>query len=144
MNEQLTKVAYEEKMKQVFSDSNIGKRRELFMNFSKKNIKKFIHGAQIENSIGDDLYNVRNVKQCFGMTECEDCAFCDLMNTSKNCYDVSSFGESASWIYETSTAGLNVNNCLFGQMNVNNSSNLIYCDMIQSSHDCFGCISLKK
>lgn len=144
MNEQLTKDAYKEKMKQVFSDSNIGKRRELFVNFAKKNIKKFIHGAQIDNSLGDDLYNVRNVKQCFGMTECEDCAFCDLMNTSKNCYDVSSFGENASWIYETSTAGLNVNNCLFGQMNVNNSSNLIYCDMIQSSRDCFGSISLKK
>lgn len=65
MNEQLTKEAYRDKMMQVMSDSNVSKRRELFMNFSKKNIKKFIHGVQIENSVGDDLYNVRNVKQSF-------------------------------------------------------------------------------
>ena len=144
MNQQLSKEEYKAKIEQVFSDTNIAKRRSLFLDFSRKNFKKYIHGNQIENSTGDDLYNTKNVKQSFGMTECEDCAYCDLMNSSKNCYDVSSFGENASWIYETSTAGLNVNNCLFGQMNVNNASNLIYCDMIQSSRDCFGCISIKK
>ncbi len=144
MNQQLSKEEYKTKIEQVFSDTDIAKRRSLFLDFSRKNFKKYVHGNQIDNSTGDDLYNTKNVKQSFGMTECEDCAYCDLMNHSKNCYDVSSFGENASWIYETSTAGLNVNNCLFGQMNVNNSSNLIYCDMIQSSKDCFGCISIKK
>lgn len=90
MNKQLSKEEYNEKMKMVLQDPKIAHRRDYFQDFLAKNPKKFIHGNQIENSTGDDLYNVRNVKSSFGMIESEDCAYCDLLLTSKNCMDVSS------------------------------------------------------
>ena len=86
----LSKEEYQEKLKLVTMDQKIATRRETFQNFLKKNPKKYIHGTQIENSNGDDLYNVKNVKSSFSMLECEDCAYCDLLITSKNCMDVSS------------------------------------------------------
>ena len=70
MNQQLTKEEYKAKLAQVFQDSNIAKRRELFLNFLSKNFKKYVHENQIENSIGDDLYNAMKVKQSLSINVC--------------------------------------------------------------------------
>lgn len=144
MNEQLTKEEYQEKLKLVTQDQKIASRRETFQKFLKKNPKKFIHGTQIENSTGDDLYNVKNVKSSFSVIESEDCAYCDLLLKAKNCMDVSSFGENIAWMYDSCSTGLNTQNCSFGVTNVLNCSNLLYCSIAYSSRNCFGCISLKQ
>lgn len=144
MNEQLTKEAYQEKLKLVTQDSKIASRRDTFQNFLQKNPKKYIHGTQIENSTGDDLHNVRNVKSSFVVMESEDCAYCDLLIQAKNCMDVSSFGDNIAWMYEVCTGGLNSQNCNFGFTNVLNCSNLYYCIMAYSARNCFGSINLKQ
>jgi len=143
MNEQLTKEAYQEKLKLITQDQKITSRRDTFQKFLVKNPKKFIHGTHIENSTGDDLNNVKNVKSSFSMVESEDCAYCDLLTKSKNCMDVSSFGDGIAWMYEICTGWLNTQNCSFGVTNLINSSNLLYCSIACGSKDCFGCISIK-
>ncbi len=144
MNEQLTKVAYQEKLQLMVQDQKLASRRDVFQNFLRKNPKKFIHGAHIENSTGDDLYNVKNVKSSFAMMEAEDCAYSDLLIQAKNCMDVSSFGDNIAWMYEVCTGGINSQNCSFGFTNVLNSRNLLYCSIAYSSQNCFWCISLKQ
>jgi len=126
------------KFEQFIHDQNLSRKRLHFSELSEKSIKKNLHGLQCENSTGDDLYNVKNVMSSFGMDECEDCRYCSLLNTSKNCYDVSSFGENISWIYDSVTMGITSNNCIFGHINVMNATNLIYCDIAMlSSKNCF-------
>ncbi|MEI6711472.1 MAG: hypothetical protein WCK88_04715 [bacterium] len=100
MNEQLTKAEYQEKLTLIAQDQKIASRRDVFQSFLRKNPKKFIHGTQIENSTGDDLYNVKNVKSSFVIMESEDCAYSDLLIQAKNCMDVSSFGDNMAWAYE--------------------------------------------
>lgn len=144
MNEQLTKATYQEKLQLMVQDQKLASRRDVFQNFLRKNPKKFIHGTHIENSTGDDLYNVKNVKSSFAMMESEDCAYSDLLIQAKNCMDVSSFGDTIAWMYEICTGGINSQNCSFGFTNVLNSRNLLYCSIAYSSQNCFWCISLKQ
>jgi len=145
MNQQYSKEIYEEKFAQFITDTNIVKKRLLFADFLQKNIKRNYHGIQGENISGDDLYNVKNVHFSFGIDECEDCRYCDLLNTSKNCWDVSSFGEHSNWIYDSLTIGINASNCLFGRVNVLNATNLLYCSVAMlGSRNCFGSICIKK
>ncbi len=144
MNEQLTKAEYQEKLTLIAQDQKIASRRDVFQSFLRKNPKKFIHGTQIENSTGDDLYNVKNVKSSFVIMESEDCAYSDLLIQAKNCMDVSSFGDNMAWAYEVCSGWLNSQNCCFGVTIVLNSRNLLYCSIAYSSQNCFWCISLKQ
>ncbi|MEI8091822.1 MAG: hypothetical protein WCG98_06495 [bacterium] len=74
-----------------------------FQSFSLQHPNKATMCVQTENSIGNFLYNTKNVVCCFDMKEMENARYCYsmTMGPNKNCMDVSSFGIGIERIYNS-------------------------------------------
>lgn len=145
-NKKYSKEEYEKKI----SELELGKSQNSFKymkycnDFLVTQPRRFMQGFQNENVVGDYIYNSKNAYKCYNVSECWDVAYCDLLFRAKNCMDVSSFGENIELIYECTTSGLNTQRSMFCFAPVVGSSDLMYCDTVYSSKNCFGCVSLNR
>ncbi|MBI5220749.1 MAG: hypothetical protein HY978_02855, partial [Candidatus Liptonbacteria bacterium] len=108
---------------------------------------KFREGSHNLNVSGNYINHCKNVRDSFLVRECENMRYCQYVQEppgSKDCYDYSIWGDSNQLVYECHASGIglyNVKFCLFAQ---ENSKDLEYCLICQSSSDLFGCVSLRK
>ena len=116
---------------------------ESFNSLMSKVLRRADHNINCENCVGDYLINSKNCFHCFDGDSSEDLRYCCRMDEQ-----VKSSMDIDQCVYlESSYEGMSVagHSLLFCQgMLSPTDSNLIYCDLIYSCSDCFGCVGLKK
>ncbi|MEI8269876.1 MAG: hypothetical protein WCG45_00745 [bacterium] len=146
-NEPYTKENYEKKLKELHLDSfkTISEIREKILNFWLKFPNKYYHGLRAVDSTGEQIYDVRNVKQSFSVREGEHLKYCQLITLkTNNSYDCLMCFFGADNLYETVTCGLGAYNSRFCYACWEESMNLDYCIYCVGSKNCFGCVGLRK
>ncbi|MBP7885433.1 hypothetical protein KAZ93_04775 [Patescibacteria group bacterium] len=83
------------------------------------------------------------MKQCYDMIASEDCAYCQVLNTVKDCYDRSYTGYDGSRCYEVSCCGDAIHHCIASHNIWSGGTNIFYCNLGSHISDCFGCIGLR-
>lgn len=111
----------------------------------KKMPVKFYRGKLLVDCVADNALRSKNCKECWGITECQDLKFCQMIyDGGTDSYDYSVWGEKASKMYECITCGEQSENLKFCFDCWPGSNNLEYSAHCRSSSDLFGCVGLKK
>ena len=145
-NKNVGKEKWEEFMRSVkFTTQNNKEYATKLEDIRQKVPKRYAKVLKCENSQGDHLINCKNSYFCFDCQKLEDCAYCfEVANDAKDALDYSTFGLATSFVYECNSSGYGANNLLFSNDTWNNAKNCYYCDNVQSSSNCFGCVGLRK
>jgi hypothetical protein len=146
-NEPFSKGDYEKKVKELRLDSFASvetlwaKAEKFWLGFP----CKFYHGARNINSIGEGIYDTKNVKYSRSISKAENLRFCyDLHNGANDSYDYSIQVDGSEGVYEYLIGGLGSVNSKFCYNCWVDAINLEYCIFCISSKDCFGCVGLHK
>lgn len=142
-NEKLSKKEYEEKVAMLGLETNHGieEMRNKFDEFCLRFPNKFYHGAQIENSNGDYIQEVKNSFYCFNCRYSEDIQYCQDAWEAKNCYDLTeTFTNDVCLEVEGSVSDFNCAFC----MKIDNSYDCFYSSHCYSCKNCFGCAGLRN
>lgn len=93
---------------------------------------------------GNHLNNSNKADDCYESIELSNSRYCTLISMqSNNCYDIS--GGAGEQLYEAFSTGGTGANCRFCGWCWKGICNLTYCFLcMNSSHDLFGCVGLKK
>jgi hypothetical protein len=146
-NEQLNKEDYNNKLKEI----NLGSYQVIF-ELRNKSLKfwlnypnKYYHGLRTMESNGEQIYNSKNVKNCFSVKEGENLKYCQIMSQkASNSYDVLIGFMRADNMYECVTCGLGSYNLKFCFNCWEEALDLEYCTYCLGSKNCFGCVGLYK
>lgn len=144
-NEQLTKEEWESKYKDL--DLSHSKRKELqdrFQAFLALQPRPAYKIFNSENCQGNYIRNSRNVHNSFDVWKGEDIWHSTyIMEENKNVMDSHAVLQTNN-VYEV-MAGQNLNESAFIIWINNGPHNSYYCDLcVNNSHNCFGCVGLKK
>lgn len=95
---------------------------------------------------GSYVFFSKNCKECYDVADAEDCKYMMSVyhKTTKNSYDISSWGQFLQDSYEGGVVGEYSSNILFSQESGINSINIEYCKLGASSKSMFGCVSTRK
>ncbi len=144
-NQQYSKEDYFEKIKE-YDLLSFSCREKLFTEFKEMMEKTAIHKSMIGErnvgSVGNLLYNCKNVDQCFDLDKSEDSKLIFGSLDIKDCMDLYHVGIKTELCYE-SHGCTRVYNTQFCHLCYDNSG-LQYCDSCQNSQNLFGCVSVKK
>lgn len=114
--------------------------QQLFQN----EIRRHANVFRAENCSGDYISNSKDCHSCFHAFEAQDCRYgVHVWRNSKDNMDVDTCGRDAELNYECINTGISAYNNLFCNQ-CWSTSDLLYCDMCQSSRNCFGCIGLRN
>lgn len=144
-NERLSKEEYMKKMKGFRFDSyssvqDLKKQLEqFFLRFPRKSLN--IKGS--ENVTGDHIKFSKNCQNAYDISDCQDCKYVSHLIGAKDCMDWDFYGERAELCYEMSSSAGNINYCSFCSNCWDDNYNLLYCDLVTGSKNCFGCIGLR-
>jgi hypothetical protein len=137
-----------EEYKKIVSGFNKKSFKELveiknkFENESKKAITKFATLINSPKSIGDDLFNCKNTKESFDVSNAEDSKWlCDVLD-AKECYDIDFSLYKPSFNIELIST-LNLGNSGFCSAS-HYSNDIWYSNKCNNSSDLFGCVSVSK
>lgn len=139
LNRPVSERAFEEKLRELHTQSGIDKFRKEFEEFQLTMPHPACRIISSENSQGDHLLRCRNVRQSFEIFDCEDCAYCDIDANLKSCMDGNSVDGAELCLENTSLMGHH--HCF--TVCCRGSSDLLYCWDCHASHDLFGCIGLR-
>ena len=146
-NQKYSKEEYFEKIKE-FNLSSYQDRQKLYTEWKDIIFKKALQkGVIIESSVsstGNDIYNSKNIINCFNSEDVEDSK--NIIYTThkiKDCYDSYHVGVNCELLYENHAIVRSAN---VGDMLVNlyDNTNLTYCDSCHNSNELFGCVGVKK
>jgi len=148
-NVQYTKKEYEEKISEVKFNSwkGIQEAQKQAHDFWKNQPNKYHQGVKNVNSTGAYVTNSKNVRYGYIVRECEDCKYIQYMQSppaSKNCYDLTIWGQNNQLGYESTTSGdgtFNIKFLIECWPNIRNSEYCIFC---RGSSNLFACIGLNK
>ncbi|MFA6515124.1 MAG: hypothetical protein WCT42_02555 [Candidatus Paceibacterota bacterium] len=148
-NKQYTKEEYKEKIKEYNLSSFLGleKIKKETKTFWQKFPRKFIEGYQNVDVSGNYISHSKNIKNSDLVREGENIKYCQYLQElpgCKDCYDYTSWGDSARFVYECSACGIGVNNIKFCYNVQENVHDIEYSYMCSGSSDLFGCVGLKK
>ncbi len=104
--------------------------------------KKFHHGENVENCVGNSVWNSKNCFHCFDTRDAEDCRYCTFFFTGRDCMDFFSWGD-AELCYEISGGGEDHYQCAFTVMSYG-CKDSYYLNMCINCKDCFACVGLKN
>ena len=113
-----------------------------FQKQSKKAITKFANLINCPNSTGDDLFNCKNVKESFDVSNAENGKWLFDVLDAKECYDIDFSLYKPSFNIELIST-LNLGNSGFCSAS-HYSNDIWYCDKCNSSSDLFGCVGVSK
>lgn len=146
-NKQLSKEQYDLKMRDVDLGSYAeyqkfkGRLREL----EKVHSFKEFQGHNLQNCLGNYLYNCKDCFYCFDCEDVEWGRYCfQLVLGSKNNMDVYQYGTGLQQSYETTIGGDHSYHVLFSHEVFINCSDIYYCTHAHSSRNCFGSTCLKQ
>jgi len=148
-NEQYTKNEYEEKITAMKLNSWMGIEEAIKKTheFWKKNPNKYNQGIKNVNSTGAYVTNSKNVEKGYLVRECEDCKYVQYMQSpppSKNCYDISIWGDNNTLCYENEACGGGTFNLKFSVECWPSMRDSEYCLFCQGSSNLFACVGLNK
>ena len=147
-NQPCSKELYEQKMKEIFNgDFNqipgiLAKVKEIYL----KTARRYMRGRQNINTTGDYIYNSKNVKNSYIVSEAENCNYCMWLITpgfKKDCWDYTEYGERVENIYDSVTVGKNSSNIKFSNV-ISNATNVEYSYGCRDVHDIFACSGVTK
>lgn len=136
-NEPYSEMEYRERKKSL-TDAEIVRR---FEELKRKIPRVFALQVNAEDCTGNGIYHSKNVVESFDVNECQDSGYLLECKKVTDSWDISIL-EDAPMCYQVSSGHI-MNNCNFCYFCVD-CSNLEYCESMISSHDCFGCISLRR
>jgi len=144
-NEQLTKEAYEEKMKQhiPFTIDGIRADRDRLRTLRLTLPHCYMNGTSNESVSGDYLYNSKNAHMCFDSYGLQDCTYCCNTRGASDSRDVSFWGHPGELLYECMAVGEAATRVLFCYLVWGGTENMLYCNTCISCKNCFGCAGLR-
>ncbi|MBU6389860.1 hypothetical protein KGQ71_05100, partial [Patescibacteria group bacterium] len=144
-NEAVGKEKWEEFMGSVrYSPMQVEQYRRQLEEIRLKTPKRFAKIYKCENCQGDHLIHCKNTKFSFNSINQQDCRYCfEIQSDAKDAYDFSTFGLATSLVYECNSCGYNSYNLLFSNDTWSNMRDSFYCDNVQSSKSCFGCVGIR-
>ncbi len=144
-NQKLSKEEYMEKMSE-YDLSSHRVREKLFKEFIEmmehQALHKCIVGERNVGSVGNMLFNCKNVKNCFDLDISEDSKYIYGSLDIKDCVDLYHAGVKTELCYDCHGC-TRIYNTQFSHLCYDNS-HLMYCDSCQNSQNLFGCVSVKK
>lgn len=146
-NEQLSKKEYEAKMTEINlgSHEHYQKYKSERKEIEKDHTFKEFQGHNLQNSVGNYLYNCKDCYKCFDCEDVEGAKYCtQLVLGSKNIMDIYQYGTGLQMSYDSSIAGDHSYNILFSHQVFINCSDMIYCAQAHSSRKCFGSTGLMQ
>lgn len=146
LNKQYTKEQYEDYLSKLdFGDrTTIESLMKQYQELVVTAPCKYIHGVNLENCSGDYMINAKNCDHCFSVGTIEDSKYCDSLYRSKDCMDVSAFGENIQRVYEGASIGIDCYDIHFSQVCATSAYNLQYNFGSRVSKNSFGCVALKQ
>jgi len=98
------------------------------------------------NSTGSYVFQSKNCKECYDVTECENSKFLMLIKIGKvkDSYDYVDWGENVELVYEGITIGNGASNIKFVHESGHNISDIEYSKLSTGGSHHFGCVSIKK
>ena len=146
-NEQLTKDAYEKKLKEfdLGSIKNVQKFKKQAYALSLRYPRRATLGRNNANVSGDYIYNSKNARDVYFVSDSENIRYSQLFikGGTSNCYDFTAFGSNSELMYETTWSGHLCNNVHFAVWNYRNHDT----EYTFACHGCeyiFGCVGLNK
>ncbi len=108
-NQPYSKESYAEEMKKYDLGSHISieNLKEKVSAFHKLAPVRYMHGVHNKDVTGDIMFDSKNVFDSFYMVAAEDCRYCQFVfyKPSRDCYDMTLWGQNATRIYECMGAG---------------------------------------
>ncbi|MDP3948864.1 MAG: hypothetical protein Q8Q17_02865 [bacterium] len=97
------------------------------------------------NSNGNRIYESKNCKDSFDVAGVEDSRYLMMMyqHSTKDSYDISSWGYNMSRSYECCNVGEDVSDARFSNESGLGATDIEYCKLSTGNHH-FGCVSVKK
>lgn len=144
-NEQLSPIAYRERLADFQSDSShsVEAEKKRFSQFVIEQPQPAIRGVEFGDSSGDFLSHCTNAEHCFYSIDLEDCVNCLAITKSKDCLDQYSFGHDCELVYNSCRIGYNCSNIKCSVLVFLGSSDCEYCLLCRACTECFGCIGLR-
>ncbi len=144
-NEQLTR---EEYMKRIaeYDMSSFETREKLYAEWldliKTKAIHRFVVSERSINSVGNLIFDCRNITESFEVNRGENCKYIYSGPDIKDCMDMYHVGMNSELCYEMQGC-TRVSNCQFCHL-CYDDLNVMYSDTCQNSQNLFGCVSVKK
>jgi Zn ribbon nucleic-acid-binding protein len=147
-NEPYSKEAYTEKLREFF-DGSYDSYRAAFATVVERSLRhpwRFARGFMNTNVTGSYVYNSKNTKDSFLVSDVEDSRFTALIHCpgTKGCYDYTDWGDNAQLLYECMTTGMGASNTKFSFGVFKESRDCSFSVFCVNSSDLLGCISLRK
>lgn len=148
-NKQLSREEYEEKIKKVLGNITpdlIEEMRKKLRELSLSLPKKYAHidSASTLSCSGDYIVNSQNVVKGFTIHESQNVHYSSKLISSRDCWDVTDWGDPAELCYESITVGKNAFKVLFSSNCWPECREIQYCDSCSNSLHLFGCVGLKN
>ncbi len=149
-NEELSKEEYEKRIAEYKIETREGLERALAEShaFWAKFPLKEHQGLKNTQCSGSYVTNSKNARDSFLVRECENVRYCQYLQETpgaKDCYDYTTWGETAEMLYEAVSSGSGAQNCRFSWLNQENVHDMEYA--IACTQGCeylFGCVGLRK
>ena len=147
-NQQYTKEEYEQEIKKYNTGSyaDVEKILERFTTEDVLQPKKYMEGVKNQDVTGNYVYESKNTYNTFESVDLEDCKNCQFVfyGNTKDCHDMTLWGQNARFVYDCMGAGDNETNVKFSIDCWAQASNIEYSyHIVVPNDDLFGCIGLK-
>jgi len=147
-NKPYTKEDYIKKIKEfhVGSHSSVENIKKQTFELFSKSIVRCTFGKHNAGVSGEYIDNSKNVRQSYYVRNAEDCKYVQKLFTpsSKDCYDVSQWGENIELVYEASSCGSDSSRIKFCYRTYFGSHDCEYCMQCTGCSYLFGCVGLQK
>jgi hypothetical protein len=107
-----------------------------------KTIRKFAFSEKNVNSTGENIFESKNIKECFHVNKSENCAYCVDDSDIKDSYDVYEAAFNCELQYDCH--GCNRTSISKWSSVSYDSHNLFYSDICYNSNNLFACIGLRS
>ncbi len=143
MNEQLSKEAYEQKVKEFLgAKSRVENAKKLLTQMRRKRIHKAANVVNCENSTGDFLSNCQNCQDCYETNDSQDCRYVVVGVNIKDVYDCNNMYLKPELNYQV-MATIGTYNVIFS-LYIFNSQEVMYSAFCFNSKNLFGCVGLRN
>ncbi len=152
-NEYVGKVRFEQLWRELFSShfSTICEMEQQFQAILAQSPHRASRLINCENATGSDLERCENTFDSYNCWESKDCSYIyDMFKGTRDCYDISTFGENINYCYELSGCGAKldsgeVSNCFFSTYIYYGGFNILYSvSCHENSENLFGCCDVRK
>ena len=141
LNEPHSKEEYERKKAELRLDSSSALKQvhEIWkQNRLARGVYRDMYNINAQNCTGNNIKNSKNCAMCYNVVNCEDGAYLYDVLDAQNCRDLNYSLYKPEVSFELCST-LSLRYCCSCYAS-HYCANCYYCDMINNSHDCFGCI----